>query len=146
MLYRGQAMKILNIKIDDIYQFLNEGKIKNTLFINSDKDKVISLLGEAPNYLPQKKNNIEIMGYGALNIYLYNNKVFCFSINYVHNYLNNIFFEKIDKVTILNYINLNKITINKVSMFDDIEYFEIDNKKIKIGFLNDILIFISIGM
>ncbi|WP_218775916.1 hypothetical protein, partial [Kingella negevensis] len=60
--------------------------------------------------------------------------------------LNNIFFEKIDKVTILNYINLNKITINKVGMFDDIEYFEIDNKKIKIGFLNDILIFISIGM
>ena len=139
-------MEILNIKIDDIYQFLNEGKIKNTLFINSDKDKIISLLGEAPNYLPQKKNNIEIMGYGALNIYLYKNKVFCFSINYFHNYLNNIFFEKIDKVTILNYINLNKITINKVSVFDDIEYFEIDNKKIKIGFLNDILIFISIGM
>ncbi|WP_165011058.1 hypothetical protein [Neisseria yangbaofengii] len=137
-------MQILNLTRNNIFTFLNNGKIKSTLFLNSDKYDVINEFGNPPNHNPQRKKNKEIMGYGALNIYLFNDKIVGFSINALTNYLNNTILEKLYKSEIIEFLNNNEIVIDKAYFLDDIEFIDIHNKKL--GFLKDVLCYISVGI
>ena len=137
-------MQHLILREDDIYLFLNSGVVKN-LSLGMHKNQIINLFGMPDNYEPQKKLKKEIMEYGRLNIYLFNGSVKCFSISALNkNKFSNIYFEHISKNCILKYIDINSLSIKKLFEFDDIEYFQINDKKI--GFLIDILIYISVGI
>ncbi|RPD83180.1 MULTISPECIES: hypothetical protein [Neisseria] len=137
-------MQVLNLTKDDIYSFLNSGKIKNILFLNSDKYDVLNEFGSPPNHNPQRKKNKEIMGYGALNIYLLNNRVVGFSINILNNYLDNAVFEKIDKNEVVKFIHNNQIVIDRMYCLDNADFFDIHDKKL--GFFENTLFYISIGI
>ena len=44
----------------------------------------------------------------------------------------------------MRYADAHNLSIKKLFEFDDIEYFQMDNRKL--GFLEDALIYISVGM
>ena len=92
-------MNIIEITADNIKYFIRNGVFENGLTVGISKEKVIQIFGDSPLFEPQKKKRNAIMGWGALNIYLYSNIVTCFSINSTSNYLDNlnmeiIFFQK----------------------------------------------------
>lgn len=62
----------------------------------------------------------------------------------LNNETSNINFEDISKECILRYVNVHSLFIKKLFEFDDVEYFQMDNRKL--GFLEDALIYISVGM
>lgn len=136
-------MQYLILREDDIYLFLNNGVIKE-LSLGMDKHQIINLFGRPNNYEPQRKFKKEIMGYGGLNIYLLDGLVKCFSMSTLNNETSNINFEDISKECILRYVNVHNLSIKKLFEFDDVEYFQMDNRKL--GFLEDALIYISVGM
>lgn len=143
MLFRGQIMQHLILGEDDIYLFLNNGVIKE-LSLGMYKYQIIKLFGMPNNYEPQRKFKKEIMGYGGLNIYLLDGLVKYFSMSALNNETSNINFEGISKGCILRYADAHNLSIKKLFEFDDIEYFQMDNRKL--GFLEDALIYISAGM
>ena len=136
-------MQYLILREDDIYLFLNNGVIKE-LSLGMDKHKIINLFGMPNNDEPQRKFKKEIMGYGGLNIYLLDGLVKCFSMSALNNETSNINFEGISKECILRYVNVHSLSIKKLFEFDDVEYFQMDNRKL--GFLEGALIYISVGM
>lgn len=68
----------------------------------------------------------------------------CFSMSALNNETSNINYEGISKERILRYVNVHSLSIKKLFEFDDVEYFQMDNRKL--GFLEDALIYISVGM
>ena len=136
-------MQHLILREDDIYLFLDNGVIKE-LSLGMDKHQIINLFGMPNNYEPQRKLKKEILGYGGLNIYLLDELVKCFSMSALNNETSNINFGGISKECILRYVNVHNLSIKKLFEFDDIEYFQMDNRKL--GFLEDTLIYISVGM
>ena len=136
-------MQHLILREDDIYLFLNNGVIKE-LSLGMDKHQIVNLFGRPNNYEPQRKLKKGIMGYGGLNIYLLDGLVKCFSMSALNNETSNINFEDISKECILRYVNVHSLSIKKLFEFDDVEYFQMDNRKL--GFLEDALIYISVGM
>ena len=136
-------MQHLILREDDIYLFLNNGVIKE-LSLGMDKHQIVNLFGRPNNYEPQRKLKKGIMGYGGLNIYLLDGLVKCFSMSALNNETSNINYEGISKERILRYVNVHSLSIKKLFEFDDVEYFQMDNRKL--GFLEDALIYISVGM
>ena len=136
-------MQHLILREDDIYLFLDNGVIKE-LSLGMDKHQIINLFGRPNNDEPQRKFKKEIMGYGGLNIYLLDGLVKCFSMSALNNETSNINFEEISKDCILRYADAHNLSIKKLFEFDDVEYFQMDNRKL--GFLEGALIYISVGM
>ncbi|MBR6026479.1 MAG: hypothetical protein IK065_02645 [Neisseriaceae bacterium] len=142
-------MNTIEITADNIKYFIRNGVFENGLTVGITKEKVIQIFGNSPLFEPQKKKKKAIMGWGALNIYLYSSVVTNFSINNTFNYLDNLNMEIIDKETIIKYLKNNSIYFDdKPYVLDDdsdnIKYILLNND-IHLGFWNDKLFYISQG-
>lgn len=140
-------MDKIEITADNIKYFIRNGVFENGLTVGISKEEVIKIFGNSPLFEPQKKKNKAIMGWGALNIYLYSGVVTNFSINSTFNYLNNLNMDMIDKGVVLEYLKENSIYFDDkpyVLDDDDIKYILLNND-IHLGFWNDKLFYISQG-
>lgn len=140
-------MNTIEITTDDIKYFIRNGAFKNGLTTGISKEEVIKIFGNPPNFQPQKKKNHAIMGWGALNIYLYSSIVTDFSINDTFNYLDNLNMETIEKETVIRYLKDYSIRIDSTynSFVDKDDTDCISFNDITLGFLKNKLIYISKG-
>ncbi|MBQ9258940.1 MAG: hypothetical protein IJ187_03705 [Neisseriaceae bacterium] len=142
-------MNTIEITADNIKYFIRNGVFENGLTVGISKEKVIQIFGNPPLFRPQKKKNKAIMGWGALNIYLYSSIVTDFSINNTFNYLDNLNMEMIDKRVIIEYLKDNSIYFDDSPYIldddeDNIKYI-LSNNDITFGFCSDKLFYISQG-
>lgn len=144
-------MNTIEITADNIKYFIRNGVFENGLTVGISKEKVIQIFGNPPLFEPQKKKNKAIMGWGALNIYLYSSVVVCFSINSTSNYLDNLNMEAVEKSIILDYLEDNSISLDDDPLIpllnelndDDVNFISVNG--ITLGFWNDKLFYISQG-
>lgn len=144
-------MNTIEITADNIKYFIRNGVFENGLTVGISKEKVIQIFGNSPLFEPQKKKNKAIMGWGALNIYLYSSIVICFSINSTSNYLDNLNMEAVEKSIILDYLEDNSISLDDDPLIpllnelndDDVNFISVNG--ITLGFWNDKLFYISQG-
>ena len=144
-------MNTIEITADNIKYFIRNGVFENGLTVGISKEKVIQIFGDSPLFEPQKKKNKAIMGWGALNIYLYSSIVICFSINSTSNYLDNLNMEAVEKSIILDYLEDNSISLDDDPLIpllnelndDDVNFISVNG--ITLGFWNDKLFYISQG-
>lgn len=134
----------MNIGLNDVYFFIKNRQFKNGLTIGISRKCIIKMLGFPLNYMEQRKKNNEIIGYGAINIYLWNDMVVSFSINSNFNYYNNTTIEIIKKDEIIRYLESNIIKIDNYFLFDDIDYICFGN--VKMGFYQNKLSYLAQGM
>ena len=145
------TMNTIEITADNIKYFIRNGVFENGLTVGISKEKVIQIFGDSPLFEPQKKKNKAIMGWGALNIYLYSSIVICFSINSTSNYLDNLNMEAVEKSIILDYLEDNSISLDDDPLIpllnelndDDVNFISVNG--ITLGFWNDKLFYISQG-